>query len=74
MLPKIEITKFLGADNTSYIERCKQCGEVNRVKFRVCLWENQLQTIEDIRYLCIKCLVSLSYNFLNVKRSTLGGE
>jgi hypothetical protein len=74
MVAAIQIEKFLGSDNNSYIELCKYCGLINRVKFTVRLFERRQMDAPDIKYLCVKCLVSMSYAFLNVKKSGKGGE
>ncbi len=70
MIPKIEIEKFLGSDNDTHsMQLCSQCGYVNRVKFKVKLFERRQVYDPDIRYCCIRCLNKLTYLFLNVKRS-----
>jgi hypothetical protein len=74
MVVSITIEKFLGSDNNSYIELCKQCGLVNRAKFTIRLYERRQIDPPEIKYVCVKCLVSLSYAFLNVKKSSKGGE
>jgi len=74
MVASITIEKFLGSDNDSYIELCKQCGLVNRAKFTIRLYERRHRDALEIKYVCVKCLVSLSYAFLDIKKSSKGGE
>jgi hypothetical protein len=66
-IPKIEIEKELRADQ--HIYRCANCMTNNRVKFKIRLFERRQQEDPVTMYVCVRCLVSLSYSFLGVKRT-----